>query len=157
MSKGIKSRKLLLISTVLTIIAIALVLSVYGALLGTFNGNSVTVTDFAQGAIQYSADGSTWSTSMTTFNATTGHWYARFEVSSTTYTGTATITFTLQEQNTDGSWSSTGTPVTVSGYSLTSTSIIYASSDGSSSSLHDFSGDISSGGTYRISVTVASG
>jgi hypothetical protein len=40
-----KSKKLPLISTALTIIALASILTVYAAVLGTFNGNAFTVNN----------------------------------------------------------------------------------------------------------------
>ncbi len=95
---------------------------------------------------------------MSAFNVNGGSWYARFVVSSTTYIGSATVTFQLEKQNTDSSWSPTGAPVIISDFDLTGASqIIYASNDGLvTSQNHDWSGDISTGGNYRITVTVAS-
>jgi hypothetical protein len=159
MNNGKKSEKLLIVATVLTIVALASVLVVFATVIGTFHGNSVTVTDLAQGTIKYSSTGTSgWGTDMSAFNATVGSWYARFDVISTTYTGSSTVTFQLEKQNTDSSWSAAGSPVIISGFDLTGTSNIYASSDGTSSgTMHDFGGDISASGTYRITVTVASG
>ena len=89
-----KSRKLLLITTVLTIIALASVLFVYAAVtLGTFQGGSVTVGGIT-GSITYSSDNNptgTWTPTLRSGMATNS-WYARFEVTSSSYIGSATIT-----------------------------------------------------------------
>ena len=158
MNNGKKSGKLLIVGTVLTIVALASVLVVFAAVLGTFNGNAVTVNDVASGTVKYSSDGTTgWGTDMSAFNVT-GSWYAKFELSTTSYPGPATVTWHLQK-DTSG-WANVGsvtTTVTLTGSSQT----IFASDDGTSTGNltpnHDWGADISTGGSYRIVVTVASG
>jgi hypothetical protein len=154
-----KSKKFLLIATALTVISLVSVGVTFAAISATFHGQAVTVNDVVQGTVKYSIDETTWGTTIPAFDQGNGHWYSRFDVSSTTYTGTATITFAL-EKSTDGgsTYSTTVTTFQVTGFALTGSSIIYATNNGvSSGTYHDFSTDISVGGMYRISVTVASG
>jgi len=154
-----KSKKFLVIATALTIVALVSVGVTFAAISATFHGQAVTVNDIAQGTVKYSTDESSWSSTMPVLNVGSGHWYAEFVVSSTTYTGSATVTFQL-EKSTDGgnTFTSTGTPLVITGFALNSTSTIYGTNDGSSGgTYHDFIGDILVGGTYRITVTVASG
>ena len=148
-----KSKKLLLISTALTIIALASVLTVYAAVLGTFNGNAFTVNNVTAGTVTYSSDGSTgWTADISSFNVG-NTLYARFELTSTSYTGPATITWQLQENN--GGWTSVGSPQTTTVTLTGSAQTIYASASGSTTGDHNWGADISTGGSYRVTATVA--
>jgi hypothetical protein len=119
-----KSRKLLFIATALTIISLASLLTVYAAVLGTFNGNAFTVNNVTSGTVTYSSDGSTgWGASPAPFNVG-NQLYSRFELSSTSYTGPSIITWQLQQDN--SGWTNVGSPVTTT-ISLTgSAQTIYA-------------------------------
>jgi hypothetical protein len=147
-----KSRRLLFVATALTIISLASVLTVYAAVLGTFNGNAFTVNDVASGAVTYSIEGSTWAATPSAFNVG-GPLYARFELSSTSHSGSTTITWQLQKDN--SGWANIGSPVTTTVSLTGSAQTIYASSDGSSTGNHNWGSDISSGGSYRVVATVA--
>jgi len=154
-----KSRKLLLITTVLTIVAIATTLVVFAAISETFNGNAVTVNDVASGTVTYSTDGgSTYSASPSAFNVG-GSLYTRFELSSSTYIGSATVTWQLQEDD-SGTWTNVGSSVYTTLTLTGSAQTIYASDDGSSTgnlvSNQNWGLDITSGGSYRVTATVAS-
>ncbi len=154
-----KSKKLLFIATALTTVALVSVGVTFAAISATFHGQEVTVNDVVQGSVKYSIDETNWGTTIPTFDQGTGQWFARFDVSSATYSGTATVTFAL-EKSTDGgaSYPTTVTTFAVTGFTLTGSSIIYATNNGlATGTYHNFSDDISAGGTYRISVTVASG
>jgi hypothetical protein len=148
-----KSKKLLLISTALTIIALASVLTVYAAVLGTFNGNAFTVNNVTAGTVTYSTDGSTgWTADISAFNVG-GSLYARFELASTSYSGPATITWQLQENN--GGWTNVGSAQTTTVTLTGSAQTIYASASGSTSGNHNWGADISTGGSYRVTATIA--
>lgn len=151
-----KSRKILIIATALTAFALAAVIAVYAtAILGTFTGGHVTVVQIT-GQVTYGNDNNpsgTWSSTLQTVSGNS--WYTRLEIAGG-YTGSATVTFQLQEQN-GATWQNTGTPVTTGTISLTgSAQNIYASSDGANSGNKDWSTDASSGGTYQIVATVNS-
>ena len=107
--------------------------------------------------VTYSSDNNpsgTWSTTLTTDPGNS--WYTRLEITGG-YTGSATVSFQLQEQ-TDSTWQNTGSPVvTTSGVTITgSAQTIYASSDGGNSNNFDWSTIATSGGTYRVVATVNS-
>ncbi len=148
-----KSKKLLLISTAITIIALASVLTVYAAVLGTFNGNAFTVNNVTAGTVTYSTDGSTgWTADISAFNVG-GSLYARFELTSTSYSGPATITWQLQENN--GGWTNVGSSQTTTVTLTGSAQTIYASASGLTTGNHNWGADISTGGSYRVTATIA--
>src|SRR5208283_1088942 len=98
-----KSRKVLFIATVLTIIALASVLFVYAAVtLFTVTGGNVTVLGVTTGTIEYAASNTspTWTTTLTS-NST---WYAELVIGSgSTYKGPVTVTWQLNSYAT-GAW-----------------------------------------------------
>jgi hypothetical protein len=148
-----KSRKLLFVATALTIISLASLLTVYAAVLGTFNGNAFTVNNVTSGTVTYSADGSTsWGASPAPFNVG-DHLYARFELTATSYSGPATITWQLQKDN--SGWANVGSPVTTTVSLTGSAQTIYASANGLTANNHDWGDDISTGGSYRVTATIA--
>jgi hypothetical protein len=148
-----KSRKLLLVSTALTVIALASVLTVYAAVLGTFNGNAFTVNNVASGTVTYSTDGgSNFGASASAFNVG-GTLFTRFELSSTSYPGSATVTWQLQKDN--SGWANVGSPVTTTVSLTGSVQTIYASTDGDSAGNTNWGALITAGGSYRVIATVA--
>jgi len=99
-------------------VALASVLVVFATVLGTFNGNAVTVNDISSGTVTYSTDGgSTWTASPSAFNVT-GSLYAQFELTSTSYTGSATVTWRLQ-QDISGTWTPVSSSAPTTTISLT--------------------------------------
>jgi hypothetical protein len=147
-----KSRKLLFVATALTITSLASLLTVYAAVLGTFNGNAFTVNKITSGAVTYSTDGSTgWSTSPSAFNVG-DHLYSRFELSSTSYSGSANLTWQLQQDN--SGWTNVGSPLTTTVLLSVSNQTIYASANGLSANNHDWGDDISTGRSYRVTATI---
>lgn len=159
MNKGKKSRKLLLIATALTIIALVTVLGVYAAvLIGTITGGTVTVGG-PSGSVTYDYTNNAGGTWLTTINPGTGTpWYARLEITSG-YKGSVTVTFQL-EQNTGSGYSPiSGDSVTTPALTLTGSSqYVYASAtDGTTNSTNTNWGTYtSSGGAYEIVATVNS-
>ena len=157
MENGQKSRKLLLVATVVTVLALSSVLVVFAAVLGTFNGNAVTVNNVASGTVTYSTDNQiTWNANPAALNVT-GSLYTRFELSTTSFTGTAHVTWQLQTDN--SGWTNMGNAITTVVTLTGSSQTIYASSDGNSANNQNWIGTpyITTGGSYRVIVTVASG
>jgi hypothetical protein len=147
-----KSKKLLIVSTALMVLALSSVLVVYAVSLGTFIGNPVTVNDVAAGSVKYSTDGSSYSADISAFNVG-GHLYARFELTSNTATGSGTVTWQLQKNT--GSWVDVDSPV-ISTVTLTGgAQTIYASANGNSTSNTDWGSLITTGGSYRVTATLA--
>jgi len=154
-----KSRKLLLITTALTIVALASVLFVYASVtLFTTTGGNVTVLGVTTGTIEYSTTntlaGDPWSTTLSTTSG--GSWYAEVVISSgNTYKGSVTVTWQLQS-DASGSFTNDGSAVTT-GYTLaTGAQTIYASPTGVLSGNLDWHTVDSTATTYQIVVTVAS-
>jgi len=148
-----KSGKLI-VATVLTIAALASVLVVFASILGTFQGAPVTVGGVTSGTIEYSTDNSTFASS-TAPSSVGSPWYAQIQVSG--YSGPVTITWQLQYESapsvySDVSGASVTTTVTLTGTSQT----IYASANGAQTTNYDFGSHITTGGTYIVSVSVAS-
>jgi hypothetical protein len=149
-----RSKKLLLISTAITIAALASVLTVYAAVLGTFYGNPITVNNVASGTVTYSTDGgSTWSANPSDINAGSTL-YARFELTTASYSGAASISWQLQE-SISGSWTNEGSPVTTTVTLTGSAQTIYASADGTTTGNHNWGTGITTGGSYRVMATVS--
>lgn len=113
MNQTKKSRKLLIGATIIMIIALSSILTVYAAvLLGTFTGGDVTVGGITSATITYSIDGTTaWSSTLNS-GAPGNSWYSKIVLGSG-YTGPATITWQLQKD---------GSPV--SGATITTTKSI---------------------------------
>ena len=147
-----KSRKLLFISTALMIVGLASVLTVYAAALGTFYGGTVTVNDVtAGGTVTYSTDGGSNWVETPTINVG-GTLNARVVIT-TTYSGQASVSWQLQKDN--SGWQNVGSPFVTTLASLASGQQVYASADGTSSSLNNFGASITTGGSYRIVATVS--
>ena len=149
-----KSGKLLIIATVLTIAALASVLLVFASMLGTFQGNPVTVGGVASGTIEYSTDNSTFA--LNTAPSTIGSpWYAQIQVSG--YSGPVTITWQLQVETAPSTYSDVSGATVTTTTTLTGTpQTLYATADGTQTTNYNFGSNISTGGTYIVKVTVAS-
>ncbi len=156
MNNGKKSRKLLFVSTAITILALTSVLTVYAAvLLGTINGGAVTVGGVTSGTITYNTadDGSgSWTTTL----SPAGSWYTKLALTGG-YTGPVTIVWQLQSYAT-GSWADVpSATVTTSGITLNGgAQSVYAKADGTLLGSRDWSLDATSGGTYRVTATINS-
>jgi len=156
-----KSRKLLLISTVLTIIAIVSVLTVYAAvLIGTYQGGEVVIGGVGSGTIEYSTTNSTggsWSTTLAASDPTAS-WYAELVIDgSNTYSGPVTISWQLQIETSPGVWSPVGSPVITNMNLATGAQTVYASSDGTITANTDWSITVNNfAGTYSVKATVDS-
>ena len=150
-----RSKKFLFITTAITAIALASVLTVSAAvLLGTINGGDVTVAGVADGTITYgtTADGSGGWTE--TLQVVSGAWYTKLTVDAG-YSGPVTITWQLQSYAT-GDWanvgSATDTTFTLDGLG----DVVYATADGTISGNRDWSATATSQATYRVIATITS-
>ncbi len=154
-----KSRKLLLITTALTIVALASVLFVYASVtLFTATGGNVTVSGVTTGTIDYSTTntvgGDPWSTILSTTSG--GSWYAELLISSgNTYKGPVTVTWQLQSEA-SGTFTNDGSAVTTDYTLATGAQTIYASPTGILTGNLDWHTVDSAATTYQIVVTVAS-
>jgi hypothetical protein len=158
MTNGKKSRKLLLIATVLTIAALASVLVVYAAVtLFTVTGGNVTVTGVTTGTIYYSSSNTAGGPWNTTGLVSSGSWYAELVISSSsTFKGPVTVTWQLQSDK-SGTMTNDGSTVTT-GVTLTGgTQTIYASPTGiTTTGNQDWSLIDATPTTYQVIATVAS-
>jgi hypothetical protein len=106
----------------------------------------------SNGSVTYSIDGSTWTSTPSAFNVG-GPLYARFELTSTSHSGSGTITWQLQKDT--SVFTNVGSPVITTVTFTGSAQTIYASTDGTTTGNHNWGADISSGGSYRVIATVA--
>jgi hypothetical protein len=155
---GGKSKKGFVAVTLVTVLSILAVIAVYAVLIGTFNGGQVVVQgpSFSTNTIvTYSSDNATWTPTLSV--SASGAWYARLEVAAG-YTGPVTITWQLQQENPDKTWSN------VNGATFGPTSVVftgsaqyvYATSDGTIGSNYNWGSATTTGGAYRVSATVNS-
>ena len=155
MSKEKKSRKILVLATTLTVLALAAVITVYAvAILGTFTGGPVTVQKITA-AVSYSDTNSLTGTWNSTLQTLAGNaWYTRLEVAAGCH-GPVTVTFQLQINN--GTWTNTGTPTTTGVITLTGAAQdIYCATDGLNADNFNWGTVATSQGTYQIVATVNS-
>jgi hypothetical protein len=142
--------------TLLTVVAIALTVVVAAVTIGNFTGDVVTIGGMGTGTINYSTDGTDWSTTLET-SGPSASWYARLDIDAGSFNGPVEITWQLQ-QNT-GSWTDVGiaqtTQRTLSGDAET----VYVSSNGDITVIedsYDWSTDVTIAGSYRVIVAVES-
>ena len=163
MNERLKSQKGFVAVTLITVLAIALVLVVYATLLATFQGGEVVVGQVA-GQVWYSPTNGTtedWNSTLTV-TSLSDPWYAKVNFTSS-YTGQVKITWQLEKKN--GAWdnatggeATTRTVITDS-FTLTGVSgqTVNASSSGSQGTNTDWgSNNIATEGSYRIVVYIES-
>jgi hypothetical protein len=144
--------------TLVTVLSIVAVVSVYAVIIGTFTGGEVTVGG-AEGNIRYSADNvelGSWTEALDGIGVGVA-WYARFEITTGGYSGPVTITWQLQNKTGTSTWAdlagaSESTSVVFTG----SAQNVYATSLGAITGNHDWGADFPRAGTYRVIVEVNS-
>ncbi len=155
---GDNPRKKLLAVTLVTVLSIVAVVSVYAILIGSFTGGEVNVIGTGSGDVVYSltnADPGTWLSTISPAN-TSVSWYSRLNIGASVYTGPVTITWQLQTKTGTSTWAdvsgaTTSTSMVLSG----SAQNIYATSDGLfGASNHNWQTEATAAGTYRVVVTV---
>jgi hypothetical protein len=144
-----KSQKGFVAVTLITVLAIALVIVVYATILGTFTGGNVTVVA-VQGTVYYSSNNTNgWATGISD-HPITAPWYARFNVTSTNgYSGPVKVIWNLYN-STSAILHNLNTTTSLTG----STQTIYASSDGSQGSNYNWGLNTAVADTYHLVVIV---
>jgi hypothetical protein len=149
-----KSQKGFVAVTLMTLLAIAMVLVVYASILGTFTGGDVGVVSL-DGTPKYCKTNSTtpseWKTELTgTDNVPAGDpWYALFNTTSGGYEGNVKITWGLYN-STDSVHNVTTDSFTLDGTVQT----IYASGNGLQAENYNWGQNTTVAETYYIKVTV---
>jgi len=144
-----KPQKAFMTVTMLTVLAVATVFIAYAAILATYLGSNVTVTQ-PGGSIQYTkinTSNSSWTSTLSIVNGTT--WYTRINI---TDSGSQTVTlyWRLIKDSVDQ-----GIKVTTSNYALLAgTNTIYASTTGLFAGMYNFGQDTGTAGTYQVKVEV---
>ena len=164
MSERKRSQRGFVAVTLITVLAIALVLVVYAALLGTFTGGEVTVGGITA-SVSYSTTNSTtnsdYKANLYNLSISTDSMFSKINITNPGYAGPVSITWKLQN-NTLGTWANvTGATTVTTSIDLDGTAgqNIYASSDGSTTGAQDWMTDISGGpgnGAYRVKVWIES-
>jgi len=144
-----RPQKAFLTVTMLTVLAVTTVFIAYAAILATYLGGNVIVTQ-PGGSIQYTQDNtsnSSWTGTLSIVNGTT--WYARINI---TDSGSQTVDlyWRLIKDSVDQ-----GIKVTTSNYVLlTGTNTIYASTNGLFAGMYNWGQDTGTAATYQVKVEV---
>lgn len=157
MSAKQKSQRGFVAVTLITLLAIAMVIVVYATLLGTFTGGEVVYGENLTGQVLYSLGNLTAASNWTnTISVTSGSaWYACLNITSTNgYVGGINATFQLQfYQNSTNVGSTTVATITLNG---TVGERIYVSSNGVITNNRDWQSDCTAGYSYKVKATVES-
>lgn len=146
-----RSQREFIVVTLIALISIALIITVYATILGTFTGGNVEVVTL-NGTIYYSEDNSTgWATSINSITNGSA-WYARFNVISNGYSGDATITWWLQK---DGANMTSPVEQTTSFTFSGGLEAVYASIDGTQGTNKNWGASATEAGTYRVMMRAA--
>jgi hypothetical protein len=149
MSTQQKSQRTFMTVTLITVVAVSTVFIVYAAVLLTLFGSTVTVTE-GGGQVEYSLDGSTWSTTLDPMiNGT--YWYARVTI---TGASVQDVTIDWQLQVGPSTWTDMGSPTQTTMTLAEGTNIVYATSNGLASGNRNWGIDTIDAGSYRVEVTV---
>jgi len=150
---GDNPRKKLLAVTMVTVLSIVAIVSVYAVLIGTFPGGEVTVGG-AGGYIRYNVtdvDSGTWNTTLISSGAGVA-WYSRLEIPSGGYSGPVKITWQLQNKTDALNWANVTGANQITDTVLTGgLQNVYASSDGTfATGNHDWGAHSEVAGAYRV-------
>ena len=139
--------------TLVTVLSIVAVVSVYAVLIGTFTGGEVTVGS-AGGYIRYNVnnvDSGTWNVTLISDNALLA-WYSRLEIPSGGYSGPVKITWQLQNKTDASNWANVTGASQITNKVLTGgAQNVYTSSDGTfATGNHDWGAHSEVAGAYRV-------
>jgi hypothetical protein len=146
-----KSQRGFVAVTLITVLAIALVIVVYATILGTFTGGNVNVVTL-RGSLWYNqTDSAPWQASLNDVENGTA-WYVMFNTTSSGYAGLVSITWQLQFTN----GTNVGNSVSTTSFTLTGGSgqEIFASTSGTQTGNTNWGTLTIASGTYRIKMTV---
>jgi len=152
MSEKRKPQRAFLTVTLMTVLAVTMVFMVYAALLATYTGLNVVVTE-PGGTIQYNKyndNNGTWASQLDIINGTT--WYARITFTDPG-TQTVTIEWTLLEGGNPTANSINSTDIALS----PGDNIVYSATTGKFADLYNWGQHTSaqgSAGTYQIQAKV---
>lgn len=144
--------------TLVTVLSIVAVVSVYAVIIGTFTGQDVTVKGVGSGSLKYSLNNVDSWASILTSDGPGIPWYSRLEIGADGYSGHVIITWQLEQEIDTNNW----TPVTDA---TTTTNIvlngsggnIYATSDGVwAEGNYNWGAEVAGSGTYRVVASVDS-
>lgn len=146
--------------TLVTVLSIVAVVSVYAVLIGAFIGGDVTVGDQALGDIMYSSSNTepgTWTSDLGP--GVSSAWYARLVIPTAGYSGPVTVSWHLEQRtgplSTD--WTDVSGAIASTSLVLDSTArSIYASGDGALTGNYNWGVDTTVAGTYRVLADVDS-
>jgi hypothetical protein len=149
--------------TLITVLAVTTVFVVYAVILSTITGNNVNVIG-SGGQMWYdeanSADPADWTADLPNRGSNGTYcdpWYSKINITSAGYSGSVTITWTLQYDN-SGTWTDVGGGASqVTSTSLTGSAgqTIYASGDGSQGSNKNWGlYSLTVGETYRVRAVI---
>lgn len=144
-----KPKRTFVAVTLVTVMAVTTVFLVYAAILATYIGGNVTVTE-PGGSIQYTkinTSNSSWTSTIDVINGTS--WYTRINITNSG-AQTVTLNWRLLKNAVDQ-----GIKVTTSNYALSAgTNTIYASTTGLFAGMYDWKPDTATSGTYQVKVEV---
>jgi hypothetical protein len=146
--------------TLVTVLSIVAVVSVYAVLIGAFIGGDVTVGNQASGNIMYSSSNTEPGTWTTILGPGVGSaWYARLEIPVGGYSGPVTVSWHLEKRTGPlaADWTDVSGAIASTSLVLDSTARnIYASGDGALTGNHNWGPDVAVAGTYRVLADVNS-
>jgi len=148
MSERKKSQKGFVAVTLITVLALALVIVAYATLLSTFTGQEVVVGTVA-GAVWYSTNNTAagpWTATLEVDN-TSVSWYSMVNFTSD-YTGQVKITWQLERKN--GDWANATGTVETTVELMGADQEVYASGTGILSGNQDWKDYATTNGQYRI-------
>ena len=145
--------------TLVTVLSIVAVVSVYAVLIGTFTGGEVTVGS-AGGYIRYNVnnvDSGTWNVTLISDNALLA-WYSRLEIPSGGYSGPVKMTWQLENKTGTLTWANVTGASQITNMVLTGgPQNVYATGNGAwAGDNHDWGAHSAANGTYRVFVYVES-
>ena len=138
--------------TLVTVLSIVAVISVYAVLIGTFTGGDVTVGGMGSGDLKYSSDNleaGTWASTLNT-SGPGATWYSRLDIAASGYSGPVTITWQLEQKG--AAWTNvTGANLLTSMVLTGGAQNVYTSSDGTfATGNHDWGAHSEVAGAYRV-------
>jgi len=144
--------------TLVTVLSIVAVISVYAVLIGTFTGGDVTVGGMGSGDLKYSSDNleaGTWASTLNT-SGPGATWYSRLDIAASGYSGPVTITWQLEQKG--AAWTNvTGANLLTSMVLTGGAQNVYGTGNGAwAADNHDWGAHSAANGTYRVFVYVES-
>lgn len=145
--------------TLITVLSIVAVISVYAVIIGTFTGEEVTV-GVAAGNIRYNVndvDSGTWNTTLISSSAGVP-WYSRLEIPSGGYSGPVKMTWQLENKTGTLTWANVTGASQITNMVLTGgPQNVYATGNGAwAGDNHDWGAHSEVAGAYRVIAYVES-